>query len=49
MQVDFMRDRSLTWARDLFVLSFCLRGMAFVDMAFLTKKYPSGYIVLQTA
>lgn len=38
MQVDFTRDRSLAWARDLFVLSFCLRGMAFVDMAFLTKK-----------
>lgn len=29
--------RQLELARDLFIFSFCMRGMAFVDMAFLRK------------
>ena len=29
---------ALPLARDLFVFSYCMRGMAFVDMAFLRKK-----------
>ena len=35
--LDLPRGSSLDKARDLFLLSFYLRGMAFVDMAFLKK------------
>lgn len=36
---------SLDYARDMFMLSFCLRGMAFVDMAYLRKSdLRNGYI-----
>ena len=35
--LDLPTDSSLDKARDLFLLSFYLRGMAFVDMAFLKK------------
>ncbi len=35
----------LDFARDMFILSFMLRGMSFVDMAFLKKKdLANGYI-----
>ena len=37
-QSDLPRGSSLDKARDLFLLSFYLRGMAFVDMAFLKKS-----------
>jgi len=36
-ELDLPRGSSLDKARDLFLLSFYLRGMAFVDMAFLKK------------
>ena len=36
-KLDLPRGTSLDKARDLFLLSFYLRGMAFVDMAFLKK------------
>ncbi len=35
----------LGFARDMFLMSFCLRGMSFVDMAFLRKTdLRSGYV-----
>ena len=37
-KLDLPRGSSLDKARDLFLLSFYLRGMAFVDMAFLKKS-----------
>lgn len=37
-KLDLSRGSSLDKARDLFLLSFYLRGMAFVDMAFLKKS-----------
>lgn len=36
-QLDLSADRSLDFARDMFMLSFYLRGMSFVDMAYLRK------------
>ena len=36
-KLDLPRGTSLDKTRDLFLLSFYLRGMAFVDMAFLKK------------
>ena len=36
-KLDLPAGSSLDKARDLFLLSFYLRGMAFVDMAFLKK------------
>lgn len=33
---------ALAFARDLFVFSYCMRGMAFVDMAFLRKSDVRG-------
>lgn len=38
IMVDLKTNPSLRLARDLFVFSFCTRGMAFVDIAFLKKK-----------
>lgn len=36
-QIDLSSQPALDYARDMFVLSFFLRGMSFVDMAFLRK------------
>ena len=36
--LDLPVSGALPLARDLFVFSYCMRGMAFVDMAFLRKK-----------
>lgn len=36
-QLDLRHSDSLTRARDLFIFSYCTRGMAFVDMAYLRK------------
>ena len=39
-------DPKMAFARDLFIFSYCARGMAFVDMAFLKKTdIDNGYIV----
>lgn len=35
--LDLADAPELDYARDIFILSFCLRGMSFVDMAFLRK------------
>lgn len=37
-KLDLRGSRSLAYARDLFVFSFYMRGMAFVDMAYLRKS-----------
>lgn len=37
-QLDLSQNASLRLARDLFLFSYCTRGMAFVDMAFLRKQ-----------
>lgn len=42
LRLDLSFSRSLALARDLFVFSYCTRGMAFVDIAFLRKSDISG-------
>lgn len=37
-KLDLSGNSELEFARDLFILSFCLRGMSFIDMAFLRKS-----------
>lgn len=37
-RLDLAGDAPLALARDLFVFSFCARGMAFVDMAYLRRE-----------
>lgn len=37
-RLDLSRDTRLDYARDIFILSFQLRGMSFVDMAYLKKS-----------
>lgn len=37
-RMDLEYSQSLAMARDLFVFSYCTRGMAFVDVAFLKKE-----------
>lgn len=36
--LDLSRFPSLDFARDMFIFSFCARGMSFIDMAYLRKK-----------
>ena len=36
--LDLSLTPSLDYARDMFMMSFCLRGMSFIDMAFLKKS-----------
>lgn len=44
-RLDLSAHKSLDFARDIFLLSFYLRGMSFVDLAYLRKKdLNSGYI-----
>lgn len=44
--VDLSLTPSLDFARDMFIMSFCLRGMSFIDMAFLRKSdLRNGHIV----
>lgn len=44
-QLDLIRYPQLDYARDMFLLSFYLRGMSFIDMAFLRKSdLRNGYI-----
>lgn len=38
MKLDLSMDREMDYARDMFMLSFMLRGMSIVDMAFLRKS-----------
>ncbi len=45
LNMDLHRSPALSLARDLFVFSFCTRGMAFVDIAYLRKSdICDGYI-----
>lgn len=45
INLDLSLHPHLGFARDMFILSFMLRGMSFVDMAFLRKKdLSNGYI-----
>lgn len=42
--LDLSLTPSLDYARDMFMMSFCLRGMSFIDMAFLKKSdLKNGY------
>ena len=44
--LDLTRAPALDYARDMFLLSFYLRGMSFIDMAFLRKTdLKNGYVV----
>ena len=44
-QMNLVRHPALDYARDMFLLSFCLRGMSLVDMAFLRKSdLRNGYV-----
>ncbi|MDE5930138.1 MAG: site-specific integrase, partial [Muribaculaceae bacterium] len=44
--LDLSLTPSLDYARDMFMMSFYLRGMSFVDMAFLRKTYfINGYVI----
>ncbi len=38
LKLDLDDSKALTLARDLFVFSYCMRGMSFVDISFLRKK-----------
>lgn len=43
--LDLSRTPVLDYARDMFMMSFCLRGMSFIDMAFLKKTdLKDGYV-----
>ena len=37
-EADLSGMSHLDYARDMFVFSFCTRGMSFIDMAYLRKK-----------
>lgn len=41
-KLDLRHSFPLALARDLFVFSFCMRGMAFVDLAYLRKRDRKG-------
>lgn len=44
-ELDLSRSPALDFARDMFLFSFCTRGMSFVDMAYLRKKdLKNGYL-----
>lgn len=44
--LDLFLTPPLDYARDMFLMSFYLRGMSFIDMAFLTKNnFTNGYII----
>lgn len=43
--LNLSQQPSLDYARDMFFLSFCLRGMSFIDMAYLKKSdLKDGYV-----
>lgn len=44
-ELDLSAFPRLDFARDMFIFSFCMRGMSFVDMAYLRKKdLLNGYV-----
>ena len=45
LSLDLEKDRGLSLARDLFIFSYSMRGMSFVDMAYLRKsQIRDGYL-----
>lgn len=42
MELDLKDSPSLTLSRDIFMFSYCMRGMSFVDIAFLRKQSFDG-------
>lgn len=43
--LDLSKSPALDYASDMFMMSFCLRGMSFIDMAFLKKTdLKDGYV-----
>ena len=45
-EADLSGMSHLDYARDMFVFSFCTRGMSFIDMAYLRKKdVNNGYLI----
>lgn len=48
IELDLRHNLSLDLARDMFVFSFCTRGMAFVDIAFLKKNNISKDMIIYT-
>ncbi len=45
-RLDLKDDKKASFARDMFLLSFYLRGMSFVDMAYLRKdNLQNGYVI----
>lgn len=43
--LDLSRKQELDYARDMFIFSFCTRGMSFIDMAYLKKTdLRNGYL-----
>lgn len=44
-ELDLSRREALNFARDMFIFSFCTRGMSFIDMAYLKKNdLKNGYL-----
>ena len=44
-KLDLSRNPALDYARDMFIMSFYLRGMSFIDMAYLRKTdLKNGYV-----
>lgn len=44
-KLDLMRSAPLAFSRDLFIFSYCTRGMAFVDIAYLKKEDINGGVL----
>ena len=45
-ELDLSQRPALDFARDMFIFSFCTRGMSFVDMAYLKKQdLKNGYLI----
>ncbi len=45
LQLDFSSSQPLALSRDLFIFSYCTRGMAFKDIAFLKKSDIAGDLI----
>lgn len=44
-KLDLARSAPLAFSRDLFIFSYCTRGMAFVDIAYLKKENINGGVL----
>ena len=43
-KLDLTHSAPLAFSRDMFIFSYCTRGMAFVDIAYLKKEDVSGIL-----